>query len=62
MTSDRPYRRALPYAAAREEIIRQSERQFDPEVVKQFLSIPEEVMEAIRLEAANHHARLHLPG
>ena len=57
MTSDRPYRRALPYSAAREEIIRESGRQFDPKVVKTFLTIPETVMETIRLEASNHSAR-----
>jgi HD-GYP domain-containing protein (c-di-GMP phosphodiesterase class II) len=62
MTSDRPYRRALPYSVAREEIIRESERQFDPEVVKKFLSIPEEVLETIRREAANHRSCVHLPG
>jgi response regulator RpfG family c-di-GMP phosphodiesterase len=62
MTSDRPYRRALPYSVAREEIIRKSERQFDPKVVKEFLSIPEQVLETIRREAANHHTRVHLRG
>jgi response regulator RpfG family c-di-GMP phosphodiesterase len=58
MTSDRPYRRALPYSAAREEIIRESGRQFDPKVVKGFLAIPEAVFEAIRLDVANLHIRL----
>jgi len=62
MTSDRPYRRARPYSAAREEIIRESERQFDPKVVKGFLTIPEEVLEAIRLDVANPHTRGRLPG
>jgi len=57
MTSDRPYRRALPYAAAREEITRESERQFDPRVVKGFLSIPEEIFQKIRLEAAQYHTQ-----
>jgi response regulator RpfG family c-di-GMP phosphodiesterase len=57
MTSDRPYRRALPYATAREEIIRESERQFDPRVVKGFLAIPEEVLERIRVEAAQYHTQ-----
>jgi response regulator RpfG family c-di-GMP phosphodiesterase len=61
MTSDRPYRRALPYSAAREEIIRESERQFDPNVVKGFLAIPKEVLETIRLEAANYHTHVRLP-
>ncbi len=50
MTTDRPYRRALPFSAAREEIMRESGRQFDPEVVRVFLSIPEQVWENIRLE------------
>ena len=42
MISDRPYRRALPMPHAREEIKRCSGSQFDPEVVKVFLSIPEQ--------------------
>ena len=42
MISDRPYRRALPMPHAREEIRRCSGSQFDPEVVKVFLSIPEQ--------------------
>ena len=52
MTSDRPYRRALPFSAARAEITRESGRQFDPDVVRVFLSIPEKLWEDIRLEAA----------
>ena len=39
MTSDRPYRRALSFAAAREEVRRCSGTQFDPKVAKAFLSI-----------------------
>ena len=62
MTSDRPYCRALPYSVARDEIIRESGRQFDPKVVKEFLAIPEEVMEAIRHEVARSHTREPLPG
>src|SRR5271155_5702371 len=42
MVSDRPYRKALPLAHAREEIRRCSGTQFDPKVVEVFLSIPEE--------------------
>src|SRR5215831_18256070 len=42
MVSDRPYRRALPMSHAREEIKRCSGSQFDPVVVKVFLSIPEQ--------------------
>ena len=43
MTSDRPYRRATTFAAAREEIIRESGKQFDPAVVSAFLAIDEGV-------------------
>lgn len=42
MTSDRPYRKALSFQTAREEIARWSGRQFDPDVVQTFLSIPEQ--------------------
>lgn len=42
MISDRPYRRALSIAYAREEIKRCSGTQFDPEVVRVFLAIPED--------------------
>jgi putative nucleotidyltransferase with HDIG domain len=50
MTSDRPYRAALPFQTARDEIVRWSGRQFDPDVVQVFLSIPEEVWMRIRVE------------
>lgn len=40
MISDRPYRKALPISAAREEIQRFSGRQFDPRVVQVFLAQP----------------------
>jgi response regulator RpfG family c-di-GMP phosphodiesterase len=50
MTSDRPYRRALPFSAAKAEIMRESGRQFDPEVVRAFLSLPEKVWEKIPQE------------
>ncbi|MBI2371233.1 MAG: GAF domain-containing protein [Deltaproteobacteria bacterium] len=42
MTHDRPYRKALSYAAARAEMIKCSGTQFDPKAVEAFLSIPEE--------------------
>ena len=54
MTSDRPYRRALPFEAARDEVLREGGRQFDPEVVLAFLKIPENVWEEIRAEVAGH--------
>ncbi len=53
MTSDRPYRRALPFSAAKEEIIRESGRQFDPKVVEAFLSTPEETFDRIRDDVAS---------
>jgi HD-GYP domain-containing protein (c-di-GMP phosphodiesterase class II) len=37
MTSDRPYRRALPWEVAHDEIVKQSGAQFDPRVVNGFL-------------------------
>jgi HD-GYP domain-containing protein (c-di-GMP phosphodiesterase class II) len=43
MISDRPYRKALPISAAREEILRYSGKQFDPRVVKVFLAQPEKL-------------------
>jgi len=47
MTSDRPYRRALRYEDAREEIIRNSGVQFDPRVVEVFLAVPPEEWKAL---------------
>ncbi len=49
MTSDRPYRKALPFSAARAEIMRESGHQFDPQVVKAFLAIPEEMLRGVIL-------------
>ena len=61
MTSDRPYRAAVPYHTAREEIVRCSGNQFDPDVVQAFLSIPEKVWARIRteseLDAYSHRIR-----
>ena len=37
MTSHRPYRKALPHCKAIEEIVRNANAQFDPEVVRAFL-------------------------
>src|ERR1700723_2964429 len=47
MISDRPYRKALPISAAREEIKRYSGRQFDPRVVEAFLAHPDSVWIAL---------------
>jgi response regulator RpfG family c-di-GMP phosphodiesterase len=52
MTSDRPYRRALPFAVSREVIERGAGKQYDQHVANTFLRIPEETWEAIRRETA----------
>jgi HD-GYP domain-containing protein (c-di-GMP phosphodiesterase class II) len=51
MTSHRPYRRALSWQAARTEILSQSKRQFDPDVVEAFVQV-EGDLRAIRREVA----------
>ncbi|MCS7190379.1 MAG: response regulator [Fimbriimonadales bacterium] len=58
ITSDRPYRKAKSFAEAREEIVRCAGTQFDPEMVKLFLEIPEEELQLIReLSLANRLQR-----
>jgi cyclic di-GMP phosphodiesterase len=51
MTSHRPYRRALSWDSAHTEILRQSGRQFDPEIVDAFEDVEPE-LRAIRRELA----------
>jgi cyclic di-GMP phosphodiesterase len=51
MTSHRPYRRALSWETARNEILAQSRRQFDPEIVDAFQEIDSELRQ-IRRELA----------
>jgi putative nucleotidyltransferase with HDIG domain len=48
MTSDRPYRKALPISAARAEVQKFSGIQFDPKVVEAFLSKPDEFWVKVR--------------
>jgi HD-GYP domain-containing protein (c-di-GMP phosphodiesterase class II) len=50
ITSARPYRPAQSIQAAREEIERSSGKQFDPDIVSAFLSIPEKVWRNLRDE------------
>ena len=52
MTSDRPYRRALPFEASREVIEKGAGKHYDPQVARVFLGIPDETWEAIRRETA----------
>ena len=58
MTSDRVYRAKLPLSAAREEIQKWSGRQFDPQVVKTFLEMPEHIWDDLRkgIEQAHRFA------
>ncbi len=58
MTSDRPYRRGLLIDAAREEIRRCANSQFDPAVVTAFLSIPVARLTAIADDAPHTHPRV----
>lgn len=58
MTTDRPYRKALPFGAAHEEILRESGHQFDPKVVQAFLSIPQREIRRIVLEEKKRSARV----
>jgi putative nucleotidyltransferase with HDIG domain len=53
ITFDRPYRSRQSYAAARKEIEVWSGRQFDPEVVKVFLGMPENIWEDLRKQIGN---------
>lgn len=50
MTSERPYRRALPYEHAQAEISRCAGTQFDPRVVDTFLNVPPDRWQALRDE------------
>ena len=57
MTSDRPYRQALPFKTAREEVIRESGRQFDPDIVRVFLALPEQTWENIKRQSGGTRQR-----
>lgn len=58
MTSDRPYRQALPFETARQEIIRESGKQFDPDIVRVFLSLPEDTWQNIRRKVGRVRGRI----
>lgn len=57
ITSDRPYRKARSFDAAREEILRCSGTQFDPSVVEVFLKIPNELWQELRSEISGQSRR-----
>ncbi|HZQ92089.1 MAG TPA: HD domain-containing phosphohydrolase [Terriglobales bacterium] len=61
ITSDRPYRRAQPFSAARDEIVKWSGRQFDPQIVKVFTSMPESIWDDLRKEINSHIYRFQYP-
>jgi HD-GYP domain-containing protein (c-di-GMP phosphodiesterase class II) len=64
LTSDRPYRKAMPYAAARDIIAKDAGQHFDPAVVEAFLEVPpeewdqirESVMADVKVRRENHQA------
>jgi putative nucleotidyltransferase with HDIG domain len=55
ITSDRPYRKARSFEAARKEILRHSGTQFDPGVVEVFLRISPEIWHELRKEILAHN-------
>jgi putative nucleotidyltransferase with HDIG domain len=57
ITSDRPYRKARTFDAARAEILRCSGTQFDPSVVEVFLKIPNELWQELRSEISAQNLR-----
>ncbi len=58
ITVDRPYRKARPFAVARNEIVGESGQQFDPAVVQAFASIPEEKILKIITQEVRRYARV----
>ena len=54
ITSDRPYRAKRTMKEARKEIEDWSGRQFDPEIVKIFMSMPDEIFEDLRRQIDAH--------
>jgi HD-GYP domain-containing protein (c-di-GMP phosphodiesterase class II) len=57
ITSHRPYREAESIHTAREKIESSSGRQFDPEVVRAFLSMPEDIWSDLRRQISAHFHR-----
>jgi putative nucleotidyltransferase with HDIG domain len=60
MTSRRPYKDAVTFDEALKEIKRCSGTQFDPDVVKAFLSVPKRILERIK-ETKSYKVRFGIP-
>src|SRR6202140_973569 len=58
ITSDRPYRKATSFGAARMEIKRCAGTQFDPKVVEVYLSLPDQLWEDLRAEITQQSKKL----
>ncbi len=58
ITSDRPYRKATTFSAARQEIKRCAGTQFDPKVVEVYLSLPDQLWEDLRAEITQQSKKL----
>jgi cyclic di-GMP phosphodiesterase len=56
--SDRPYRPKQPFHAAKAEIEKWSGRQFDPEVVRVFLEMPEKIWDDLRKDIDGQISRI----
>jgi putative nucleotidyltransferase with HDIG domain len=54
ITSDRPYRKGRDFDAAREEVLRCSGTQFDPDVVEAYLKFPNDLWHELRAEITGH--------
>src|SRR5579884_4213755 len=61
ITSDRPYRAAQSIQVAREEVARFSGRQFDPDVVRVFMEMPDTIWEDLRKEINSQIYRFTYP-
>jgi len=57
MTSDRPYRKAMTYERARQEIEEGAGAQYDPEIVRHFLKIPASTWAEIREQTTQTRTR-----
>ena len=53
MTSDRPYRKGTTFAKATQEIVQCAGTQFDPQIVKVFLAMPEQTWSSLRADPGN---------